>query len=79
MKRYFMVKVKFNLNDKGVIKLLKTDYPFPVDSEGIVEIKHEGNIKSSEKSAINGVKRMLNICCLGEFKRNFQILGAREI
>lgn len=77
MKRYFGVTVQFNLKNEKVVDYLTKYFSFDMDDEGVVEIRHEGNIKSSEKSAINGVKQSLNY--FEPFKRNFKILAVREM
>ena len=89
--RKFTVTVQFNIKDKAVMKTLHLDfervllpqfrnhYVMPVDENGVAEMHYtsNGNKNSSEESAVRGMKEYLR--SWESFKRNYKILGAREI
>lgn len=78
--RKFTVTVQFNIKDKAVMKTLHLDFEgMPVDENGVAEMHYtsNGNKNSSEESAARGMKEYLR--SWESFKRNYKILGAREI
>ena len=76
--RRFKVTVRFDLKNEKVVNCLMNNFSLDEMSEdGTVEMSYRGNSKSSEQTAIAGIKKILNT--YESFKRGFQILGAREI
>lgn len=76
----FKVKVQFDLKNPKVVNCLMVNFDLDnMDDNGVVEMWYtsKGNKNSTEETAINGMKKILNF--YPSFKRGFKILGAREV
>ena len=57
----FKVLVKFDLNNKKVIDCIMQNFDYnKMDNNGYIEYGHRGNKKTTEKTALNRVKMLLN-------------------